>query len=91
MGHQLGMGHFRVPKRKMAQYRKWCRMTGFQLTNVNVFIYVAHRREDTSNAVYAPVRCRQKRLQMLFERVLADGLLSYVVWRVPRQPTGSHR
>jgi len=46
-------------------------------------IYIAHRRE-TSNALNASVRCKQKRLQKLSETVPANHRIPQAVrWGIP--------
>jgi len=42
-------------------------------------ICIAHNR-GTSNALYALVRCKQKRLQLFSKTVSADGGVSQILW-----------
>ena len=52
-----------------------------------MWICIAHCRR-TSNALYALVRCKQKRFQLFSETVSADGRVSQVLWQwVPNRRT----
>jgi len=63
----------------VSQYRLMPLQVRWRGHNV-MSIYIAHRR-GTSNALYALVRCKQKRLYLFPETVSADGRVSQILWQ----------